>query len=305
MPYNPNSPNTADVDYTQSNVNVGNEIPSVASSAMSNGVDFNDPNQIMVSIEDKTTPIVILFGAPSCGKTMTVIRMTRWLNSRGYTVSPVRTFRPTEDYNYRQMCDGFNSLVNSDRRANSTNTNQFMLLKVFENGRPICQILEAPGELYFDPSNPMADYPAYLNTLTSEQNRKVWCMFVEPDWENRSDRSNYVERIKKLKTKFRPSDRVMIMLNKIDKTPYVYGPGRINTKEAQKYVMDQYPGIFEPFKNDMPLRSIFSRNNYTCDFLSFQTGDFSRTTDGIESFQEGPTEYCEELWKKIMNNIGR
>ena len=40
-------------------------------------VEVNDPNKIQIEIADKEAPIVILFGQPACGKTMTLVRMTR------------------------------------------------------------------------------------------------------------------------------------------------------------------------------------------------------------------------------------
>lgn len=43
------------------------------------GVDYSDPNDVMVTISDLKTPLVILFGPPSCGKTMTLIRLSRYL----------------------------------------------------------------------------------------------------------------------------------------------------------------------------------------------------------------------------------
>ena len=45
-----------------------------------NGLDDNerkDPNSIAVTIADKETPIVVLFGPAACGKTMTLVRLTR------------------------------------------------------------------------------------------------------------------------------------------------------------------------------------------------------------------------------------
>lgn len=79
--------------------------------------EMNDPNSIVVTIADQSTPIVILFGPPSCGKTMTLVRLTRYLKSKGYTVVPDRTFRPTEDTNYTQLCDNFDQMINSSNAA--------------------------------------------------------------------------------------------------------------------------------------------------------------------------------------------
>ena len=45
--------------------------------------ELNDPNKIKVTISDTTTPIVVLFGPPSCGKTMTLVRLARYLQNQG------------------------------------------------------------------------------------------------------------------------------------------------------------------------------------------------------------------------------
>ena len=67
------NPNTADAEApvkTSAPVGVASE-------------EQNDPNSITVTVSDPNTPIVILYGPPSCGKTMTLVRMTRYLQSQG------------------------------------------------------------------------------------------------------------------------------------------------------------------------------------------------------------------------------
>ena len=121
------------------------------------GEEITDPNKIMVNVADTETPIVVLYGPPSCGKTMTLVRLSRYLRSKGYRVDPVRSFRPNSDNNYKRMCDGFDEMLNSNQAAKSTQYMSFMLVKVLDRqARPVCQILEAPGELYFhgDPKKP-------------------------------------------------------------------------------------------------------------------------------------------------------
>ena len=53
--------------------------------------ELGNPDNIMVTIADQRIPIVVLFGPPTCGKTMTLIRLTRYLQKDGYKVSPVRS----------------------------------------------------------------------------------------------------------------------------------------------------------------------------------------------------------------------
>lgn len=262
--------------------------------------ELNDPNSIKVTIADSEAPLVILFGPPACGKTMTLVRMTRFLRSQGYVVAPIRSFRPTSDTNYSEICDKFNDTMNSDDAAKATDRISFMLVEVIKNGRRICQILEAPGEYYFNPQDPNANFPAYVHTIITSQNRKVWAIMVEPNWLDQNDRSNYVTRINRLKQNMRPKDSTVFIFNKIDCTNFVRSVGYINTPAAIKEVGNLYPNIFVPFKNQHPITKIWKE--YNCDFVPFQTGFYTDSVNGLK-YQEGPQEYCVKLWKCIMDKI--
>ena len=111
-----------------------------------NANELNDPNKINITIADKKTPIVILFGPPSCGKTMTLVRLTRFLKSEGYKINPIKTFRPSYDENYKYICENYDAMINQTDAAHSTDRINFMLVEVIKDGKRICQILEAPGE---------------------------------------------------------------------------------------------------------------------------------------------------------------
>ncbi len=263
--------------------------------------ELNDPNKINVEISDKDCPLVMLFGPPACGKTMTLVRLTRYLNRLGYQISPVRNFRPSYDLNYESMCNGFDEMISSDDAAASTSQIQFMLVQVFRGGKRICQILEAPGELYFNPEKPTAEFPSFVNTILYGNNRKIWAIMVEPNWMDRSDRQNYVNKIRSLKSRMRSSDKAAIVFNKIDMTNFVISPGHIHTVSAIKEIENTYPGIFEPFRNVHPITKFWRK--FDCHFVPFQTGAYSRTADGKQTFQEGPEEYPRDLWKVITKII--
>lgn len=262
--------------------------------------EMNDPNSIKVIVSDPKAPLVILFGPPACGKTMTLVRMTRFLQAEGYIVSPIRTFRPTSDTNYAEICEKFDETMNSDNAAESTDRISFMLVEVIKNGRRICQILEAPGEYYFNPRNPSAGFPNYVNTIISSTNRKVWTIMIEPNWMDHTDRLNYVTKITRLKQSMRPKDSTIFIFNKIDLTNFVRGVGDINKSAAITEIKNLYPNIFVPFLNQNPITKWIKE--YNCEFVPFQTGYYTPALNGF-TYQEGPREYCVKLWNAIMNNI--
>lgn len=282
-------------------------IPVAETPAQSNGgvhglsaAEMNDPNSIRVTVSDPNAPLIILFGPAACGKTMTLVRMTRFLQSEGYTVSPIRHFRPTSDTNYKDICEHFDETMNSNNAADSTDRISFMLVEVIKNGHRICQILEAPGEYYFNPKKPNASFPNYVNTIIASSNRKVWTIMVEPDWKDHTDRANYVSKINRLKQSMRAKDSAVFVFNKIDKTNFVRSVGNINTSAAITEVKNLYPNIFVPFLNQNPITRIFKE--YNCDFVPFQTGYYTEAVNGL-TYQEGPREYCVKLWKCLMKKI--
>lgn len=268
--------------------------------------EITDPNSIVVAIADQAVPIIVLFGPTECGKTMTLIRMTRFLQRYGYKVSPIRSFRPAADVHYTQMCDSYNELVYSPNAAEGTQMISFMLVEVLDkSGRRICQILEAPGEYYYNPRRPSEEFPAYVNTIINSGNRKIWVYMVEPDWKDPSDRSGYVARLQKLKTKMRSQDTAIFLYNKVDKSNFVISPGRVNMPGVKNDVENMYPGIFTPFVNNNPITKWFKP--YLCELVPFSNGSFSKATrpDGTAylTYQQGVDEYPQMLWKTIMKKI--
>lgn len=268
--------------------------------------EMRDPNSINVEIADKQVPIIVLFGPTECGKTMTLIRMTRFLKRYGYRVSPNPSFRPAADTYYAQMCEGYNQLVDSPNAAAGTQMISFMLVEVLDrNGKRICQILEAPGEYYYNPKKPNDDFPAYVNKIIHSDNRKIWVFMVEPNWLDLSDRSGYVSKIQKLKKEMRPQDKAVFLYNKVDKSNFVIAPGKVNMAGVKNDVENMYPGIFTPFVNLNPITKWFKP--YLCDLVPFSNGSFSKATkpDGTVylTYQQGVDEYPQMLWNVLMKRI--
>ncbi len=57
------------------------------------------------------------------------------------------------------MCADFDSMIGSEDAAESTSKINFMLVQVLRDGKPLCQILEGPGEYYFSPEKRQASFP--------------------------------------------------------------------------------------------------------------------------------------------------
>lgn len=269
-------------------------------------MEYSDPNKISVTIADKDAPLVVLFGSQTCGKTMTLVRLTRYLWSKGYTVKPDTAFRPLYDKNYSEMCENFNSMINSEDAARSTSKINYMLVKVYDRTRrTLCQILEAPGEHYFKPEKPDEEFPKYVNAIISSNNRKIWVIMLEPDDTNRNmdvqRRRAYVRKVHKLKTSISARDKVIFLFNKIDRTPYVVRPGEVKYGAAKRQIGYSYPDLFVPFTNQNPITKLWKPYNF--DFVAFQTGSYSEAADGTMAFVPGADVYPAKLWKFILKGI--
>ena len=260
-----------------------------------------DPTKIQVTIGDKKSPIVMLFGARSSGKSMTLLRLANFLNKSGYSIVVDSTFRPGEKY--RQMCAEFNKRMASFQAQDSTALNDFMLVKVVKNGNTICQFLEAPGEHYFDPTNIAAtNFPPYLSTVTGMPNRKIWIFIAESNWQvDAQVKSAYVGRIANCKNMLMtPTDRTIILNNKIDLKPHlIYSKGRVHPKPAMQEVDNEYPGIFNVFKNEGLFSSIWRSHN--CKYVPFTTGTYSVAYDGTQSYVPSADEWASQFWNNILD----
>lgn len=272
--------------------------------------EYNDPNQIRVTIADENSPLIVLFGPPACGKTMTLVRLARYLNKNGYKISPIKTFRPSDDHHYVELCkpENFNKIINSSDAANSTANVSFMLVGVYKDGKCLCQILESPGEHLFHPKYPTKPFPSYVNKIIHSKNRKLWAVLVEPDWRDDVDRDNYVLRINQLYRQMDIKDKTIFILNMIDKTDFIRQRGQVNIPQAKIYVnTQQYKGIFELFRNQNPITKYWKK--YLCGFIPFQTGTYTETSktdrkgNAIKSFQEGPDYFPQILWNEIKKSI--
>lgn len=265
--------------------------------------EIQNVNAINVTVSDAQTPIVVFFGAQSSGKTMALLRMIRWAESHNMRVEAERIFRPAHDTHYQKMCDKLSMTAYSNVAPSGTDTISFMLVKILDDhGRPLCQIVEAPGEHYFKPSDPMRDFPTYIQQIVNFPNRKVWVFFCEKDWgQDQNDRTNYANAIKRMQlniNRLGKRARVVFLFNKADKFPQYYN--NVGYPIGERFFSDiqgQYPGIFDNYRNEGLMKVL--HGPYAFKALCFSVGSFTQVDDNTKTWIQGDDWYCQQLWDAI------
>ena len=141
-----------------------------------------DVNEIVPRISSITNPVIILAGPRSSGKTVTLLRLAKYLMKTGnYSIKPNKSFRSDSDY--ADVCEEFNSLLDTtDYAPNPTKSIDFLLLDVYRNNKQMVHILEAPGEHFFDETKPNSrDRRSYFIQLMNSDLKKIFVFFFEKD----------------------------------------------------------------------------------------------------------------------------
>lgn len=258
-------------------------------------IDEND-----ITIADKQSPIVMLFGPRSSGKSMTLVRLSRYLRDCGYTVKVDKTFK--SDAKYKEKCEKFLKDLDTKEALSGNAYTDFLLVKVIKNGTTICQFLEAPGEHYFDPDDISArNFPPYMTEIIRKQkNRKVWVFITEAEWDvNHSVKKSYVRRISNCKAQLvRETDRFIILYNKVDKKEELFEDGKIRIPAAKRLMREEYEGLDKLFLNQNPITSLWRKYNYK--FVPFCTGYYAKDT---LKYTESEERYPRMLWNALMKSF--
>jgi len=255
-------------------------------------------NFISVRIPDQNTPIVVFFGPPASGKTLALMRMTRFLESQDYQVIPEVAFLPESDQ-YARMCSELKNMAYSDYYTPAGIG--FMLVKVFDRkGRPMCQILKAPGGHYFD-GFPNFDFPTYIDAIRTSPNRKVWVFFVEQGWgKDQAERNLYAQKICTMQGLISPNDKVVFLLNKADRQRQFGQYDRSGKPRKSLFlekVKKEYPGIFTRYQNSGLMKLLYGE--YNSKVICFSSGVFNKHKNGREIWTLEEDWYCSELWNAI------
>jgi len=268
-------------------------------------------NQIQVHVTSNA-PIVLLFGAPSSGKTMTLVRLAKYLHNKlRYRVSVDTNF--CKIWEYEENTRKFNAMLSTTIALKPTNHNDFLFVQVIDGaGKVICQILEGAGEDYF-PKTTRANtrraeipFPPYMSDVfaaNDNNNKKVWAFITEPNWNvNPSDKDEYVDRIEYCKQQFSGRrDKYIIIYNKVDKTGLQMSSTSVALKNAMINCGNEYQGLFDLFRNHSPLPFA---PDYLCKFVPFSTGIYGIPDEnGVTSYTPSNDAYPAKLWNTIMELI--
>lgn len=264
--------------------------------------EIRDVNNITVTIPDPNTPIVVFFGSPASGKTLALLRMIRFLEQHDHQVVPEEVFRPQTDRHYAKMCAGLKDMAYSTYAPGGNDVISFMLVKILDRvGNPVCQILEAPGEHYFDGSASLT-FPTYINAIRTAPNRKIWVFFVEQGWGRDANvRNLYAQKICSMQGLVSPQDKVVFLFNKVDlKRNSQFKPNGLPHKEVFfRNIQQQYPGIFTRYQNTGLAKVLYGAYNFKA--VCFSSGVFNMTNDGREVWTPESDWYCQELWNAIAH----
>jgi hypothetical protein len=259
-----------------------------------------------IKIGDKKAPIVMLFGPPASGKSMTLVRLVRYLRKFGYTVKADTTFK--SDSTYKNRCEKFHKNLDSKEALDGNALNEFLMVKVIKHGTTVCQILEAPGEHYFNPKKPedisTRNFPPYLTEIIrSLPNRKIWVFITEAEWNvHASVKEAYVSRIRNCKHQLlHNTDRVVILYNKVDQKEELFEDGQLHVSSAEKAMKDEYEGLPSIFKNSNPITSLWRHNNYQ--FVPFCTGYYTKQIEGKPKYKVSEDKYPQLLWNQLLKCI--
>lgn len=268
--------------------------------------ELSDVNNIRVTISDAQTPIVVFFGSPASGKTMTLLRMIRFLQTPSsphsgnhtYVVEADPLFRPKSDIHFEKMCRGLQDMAYSPYAPGANDDISFMLVKVLDGGEPVCQILEAPGEHYFDGTGNMT-FPTYINAIRLSPNPKKWVFFVEQDWGDINERQLYSNKIRSMQNLISPDDEIIFLINQVDKKRNSqYSDGKPKKDIFMTNITNQYPGIFDAYRRTGFDKFLFGEFKF--ETVCFSSGVYNPTADGKHEVWTPESDwYCQELWKAI------
>lgn len=261
------------------------------------------------TIVNQTVPLVVFVGPPSSGKSMILVRLAKFLRTQGYTIKTDPTFLNTPKY--QQDCEEFEDSLNTTVAL--PGTVKFLLVDVYKNGNLIGKLLEAPGEDFYT-TDPQKNKDGknqriepYLATIMTSSNPKSYVTLLDLDSETSFRRDGYHRQSyeQRFLTHFYPAinknrDKIILLYNKIDVTPFGDINGCNNPTGALKDAKLFYPAWFASMK---VTKFMITVENFT--FKTFCTGMFANQLDNMgrpyKTYNMASDVFPRELWKEIAS----
>lgn len=252
------------------------------------------------------SPLVVLFGPVASGRTMALIRLTRYLQEKGYHVAPERSFRPPYYQAYQNVCDSFLRMCDNRYCGVSCNLEMLLVSVNDRHGRTVCQLLDAPGEVFFNPYEPQGAWHTSLDYIRNLRNERIWLYFVENNRDNHEMRMQYAQRIRQHVYDSSRIDKAVFVFSKVDKTDYLINEGEVEMPQLYNAIKDQYTDIFVPFENKPPLKWF---KKYSCRFVPFSSGCYNPLIDTngnwVVDYVSGHDVFPKMLWDAILRSISK
>ncbi len=261
------------------------------------------------TIANQEVPIVVFVGPPASGKSMVLVRLAKYLRNVGYKIEPDNTLLNTKQY--QDGCEEFKDKLSTNVALSGTV--KYLLVSIWDrDGNEVAKLLEAPGEHFYDPTNPHSTtVEPYLSTIVASNNPKIYVVMLDLDsplpfrvGANQVHCSNYSTRwLNQFYSNIEYNrDKVILLYNKIDLTNF----GNIHEADEKKARSDAeryYAPMFEHMKRSF--LGLFQLDDF--DFLTFCTGIFSKTTDDygnvIYPYNIASDVYPKKLWEKIISRF--
>lgn len=250
-------------------------------------------------------PLVVLVGPGNSGKTVALISLLRYLKKSGKAAHRYNQGFIGDSY-YNDAVNKFDAaLKDSKYNPDRTEAVNYLLLDVSKKGKYFCQVLEAPGEHYFNADNPDHDEfePYQYELLFSSSFPKIYVFFFEEDMLKGQVDSKYGIRLAQIASHLNSNhnDRVILLYNKVDQVARTHGTFDPDSLKNEILKNVNYKGMVEQIK----------KTKARLLFVPYSGGYFNKanevgTKSGLqENLRWTPPndDYPENLWKHIETAI--
>ncbi|MCH5311340.1 MAG: hypothetical protein J1E57_05205 [Prevotella sp.] len=270
-------------------------------------------------------PIVIFFGQSAGGKTTALVRLIRYLQTQRYKFELSETFHNTyyghlKEFSIKDIESEVTTQVNVASYDYIAGSKERALINICNcKNDCVCRFLEVPGEDFINlheaskigVGNQNTQYD-YLKDVTDCEYKKIWVFFFDADFatneELKKSMLGYIAAIQKIK--IGPNDKIIVLLNKIDKITKGDSKNPIQESEYAEFINANFDSILleEPFATKRwscfglmePYKSHYELVGYSS-FHMEQSNSFRTEVTWIP--KESHEIYPQKLWKTIMRAI--